>query len=156
MSISLGFQIFANLCKWWSFFLCFGPLYHIAFIVMKVDFWCTRPSSEAFSRFSGSFLSWQVFRVLFLPHPLLMAYISFLLIHTHLPTPASWACQMSLAWLSAFVTFTSVFFLSLAYCLTSMAAALSLLVCHSAPSPTLIACTHAPLRYVMCILHVQN
>ena len=121
---------------------------------MKIDFWCTRPSSEAFSRFSSSFLSWQVFSVLFLPHPLLMAYYQFST-HPHPPTPAS--CQMSLAGLShcCFCHSYSCL-LPLAYCLTSVAAALSSLVCRSAPSPTLIACTPAPCRYIMCILHVQN
>lgn len=103
MSISSGFRLLLIL-RGGSSSLYFGPFYHITFlkrrpIVIKVDFWCTRPSSEAFSRFSSSFLFLVSIQCAVPTPPSLDGMYQFST-HPHPPTPASCACQMSLAWLS--------------------------------------------------------
>lgn len=124
--------------------LHFGHLYHIILLkrrpVMKVDNSCSRMSSEPSAVFQAVSSYWQLFSVLFLPYPPLVACISFLFssIHLLLP-PVLVICLLPGLLIAAFVTLTAVF-LSLDYCLTSMAAALSLPVCHSAPSPILHLC----------------
>lgn len=66
---------------------------------MKVYFWCSRTSSEAFSSFSSYFLSLASIRCAVLTPPSLGGMYQFST-HQCPPTLASCACQMSLAWLA--------------------------------------------------------
>lgn len=149
MSISSGFRLLLIL-KGGSSSLYFGPFYHITFlkrrpIVIKVDFWCTRPSSEAFSRFSSSFLFLVSIQCAVPTPPPLMACISFRLTHTHLLLPLALVrCLLPGSLIAAFVTLTAVFLLWLIAWLPWQ------LLCHclSAILPLLPPSYPAPLPHV--------
>lgn len=138
VSISLGLQTFTNFSGTGGPLpFNFGPLYHIAFlkrrpVVTKADFWWSRSSSEAFSSFSSCFSSLASIQCAVPTPPSLNGGYQFST-HPHPPTPASCSCQMSLClalrcrFCHSYSCLPSFF----GYCLTSVAAALSLLVCHS-------------------------
>lgn len=142
-SCSSGPQIPANFRG--SSSLCFRLLYHVSFLkrkfIMKVDFWCSNTSSEALQQFLKLFSLMGKYSVCCSYSTLHRWHVSFF--YSSTPT---YSCARCLSHVSCLAhccfspSFIAFFFLSLAYCLTSLAAVLSLPACHSAPSPTLHPC----------------